>query len=155
MTPNTHERLNSVVRALSEVVLPHLPPEASLAQEQVQLCIGQLQILGAQLDAIPAYEREELDDAIAIAKALSGISGGPETQAAQTALAASVDSADGRDVREQRKAINTAVETLVHATSADGDDESKSALTAIILEYEHARAQKDRAWFAPFGFDTL
>ena len=37
MTPNVDERLASVIRALTEVVLPHLPPEASLAQEQVHL----------------------------------------------------------------------------------------------------------------------
>ena len=32
MRPTFDERLASIVRALSEVVLPHLPPEASLAQ---------------------------------------------------------------------------------------------------------------------------
>jgi hypothetical protein len=156
MTPNVDDRLASIIRALTEVVLPHLPPEASLAQEQVHLSVGQLQILRAQIDAVPAFEREELDDAIAIGTALgSGISGGGETKVALTALAASITAAGGSDVRGERKAISYAVAELVRAVSTDGDAAGKAALSKIILEHEHLRAQKDRQWFAPFGFDTL
>ncbi|HMO68292.1 MAG TPA: hypothetical protein PKE25_06450, partial [Novosphingobium sp.] len=67
MIPSIDDRLASVVRALTEGILPHLPADASLAQEQVQLCIGHLQILRAQIDAAPAFEREELADAAALA----------------------------------------------------------------------------------------
>ena len=156
MTPNVDDRLASVIRALTEVILPHLPPEASLAQEQVHLSVGHLQILRAQIDAIPAFEREELEDAIAIGKALCGaVSGGAETGKALAALATSVAAAGGEDVRGERKVISTAVAVLVRAVSADGDAAGKAALSAIILEHEHPRAQKDRHWFAPFGFDTL
>ncbi len=154
MTPNTDERFASIVRALTEVVLPHLPPEASLAQEQVQLAIGHLQILRAQLDGIPAFEREELEDAKALAVALSVVSGGVQTSAAQSALQASTATA-GDDVRGGVKTINLAIEALVHAVSADGGEGAKASLTQIILKHEHARVQKDRRWFLPFGFDTM
>ena len=70
MTPSVDERLASIIRALTEVVLPHLPEDASLAQEQVHLSVGHLQILRAQFDATPAFEREELDDNKALAAAL-------------------------------------------------------------------------------------
>ncbi len=59
MTPTVDERLASLIRSLSQVVLPHLPPEASLAQEQVHLSLGHLQILRAQIDAAPAFEVED------------------------------------------------------------------------------------------------
>ena len=156
MTPNVDERLASIIRALTEVVLPHLPADASLAQEQVHLSVGHLQILRAQLDAIPAYEREELDDAIAVGRALvSAVSGGAETAAALATLAASIAAAVGSEVRSERKAISIAVAVLVRAVSADGDAAGKAALSKTILEHEHPRTQKDRQWFAPFGFDTL
>ncbi len=156
MTPNTDERIASVIRALTEVILPQLPPEASLAQEQLHLSVGHLQILRAQFDAIPGYEREELDDAVAIGIALqAGVFGGSATQQALTAIGTAVAAADGSNVRGQRQAIHDAIDTLVRAVSADGDAQGKSALRAIILKQEHARAQKDRKWFAPFGFDTL
>jgi hypothetical protein len=156
MTPNVDDRLVSVIRALTEVILPHLPPEASLAQEQVHLCVGHLAILRAQLDAVPAYEREELEDAIAIGKALGGgVSGGGESAKALATLAASVASATGSDIRGERKAISQAIAALVSAVSADGDAAGKAALSKIIIEHEFTRSQKDRQWFAPYGFDTL
>jgi len=155
MTPTVDERLASVVRSLTEVILPHLPPEASLAQEQVQLAIGHLQILRAQLDAVPAFEREELDDAKAVGAALAPIEGGDATRTAQVALAACVIAADGADVRGQTTAINKAVDALVKAVSADGAEGATASLSRIILEHEAARVMKDRKWFLPFGFDTI
>jgi hypothetical protein len=156
MIPTIDERLASVVRALTEVVLPHLPPEASLAQEQVHLAVGHLLILRAQIDAAPAYEREELEDALALADALRRkVRSGDGTKAALAILDASVNDAEGASIRDRRKAVHEAIEGLVRAISADGDPAARAALTTTILKFESARTEKDRRWFAPFGFDTL
>ena len=156
MIPTIDERLASVVRALTEVILPHLPPEASLAQEQAHLAVGHIQIIRAQLDQAPAYERGELDDAVALGLTLgSEVTGGPLTVAAKTVLAQTVAAADGSDVRGQRQAIRVAVQELVRAASGDGDAAGRAALNREILRAEAARSQKDREWVAPFGFDTL
>jgi hypothetical protein len=105
MTPNTDERLASIIRALTEVILPHLPPEATLAQEQVQLAVGHLQILRAQLDSIPSYEREELEDSKAIAVALlQSVSGGAQTSAALDALRLVTAAAAGENIRQELNA---------------------------------------------------
>lgn len=154
MIPNVDDRIASVIRALTEVVLPHLPPEASLAQEQVQLAVGHLQILRAQIDALPGYERDELADGRALGRALEVCSGGPETTAAIAALAAETK-ALGEDGRALLKAINQAIETLVRSVAIDGHAVSRQRLSATILEHEQIRARKDREWYAPFGFDTL
>ena len=154
MIPNVDDRLASVIRALTEVILPHLPPEASLAQEQVQLAVGHLQILRAQLDSLPGYEREELADGRALGQALAGCEGGAETSAAVASLATAVASV-GDNGRLLLKAINEAIEVLVRAVAVDGGPATKAQLSATILRHEHARAQKDRQWYAPFGFDTL
>ncbi len=155
MIPTIDDRLASIIRALTEVVLPHLPPEASLAQEQVHLSIGHLQILRAQFDVAPAFERGELADIAALASALVGLTGGTATKAALAVLAAATNVTDGSEVRGQYKALSQAIEALVRAVASDGDGAGKSALSKIILEHEAVRAQKDREWFAPFGFDTL
>ncbi|WP_428630019.1 hypothetical protein [Sphingopyxis sp.] len=156
MTPTVDERLASIIRALTEVVLPHLPPEASLAQEQVQLSVGHLQILRAQFDATPAFEREELDDNKALAAALvDAIAGGSDTQAAVTALKKRVAATDGSDVRGQTRAINEGIEALVKAVSVDGGQGTKATLSSLILAHERVRVLKDRRWFLPFGFDTM
>lgn len=156
MTPNFDERIASIIRALNEVILPHLPPEAALAQEQTQLCIGQLQIMRAQLDAMPLFEQEELADAIAIGMALAAqTSGGSSTKTALAGLTQAINSADGTEVRSQGQAINDAIDRLVQGIGMDGDEPSKEALMTVILKHESARVLKDREWFAPFGFDTL
>lgn len=156
MTPNVDERLASVIRALSEVILPHLPPEASLAQEQVHLCIGHLQILRAQIDAVPDFEREELADAITIGRQLAeNVEGGEQTRKACAALRLAIDAAGTGDVRGDRKAILSCVDDLVKAVSGDGLPNSRERLSDIILTHEASRTLKDRQWFAPFGFDTL
>jgi len=156
MIPSIDERLASVVRALSEVILPHLPPEASLAQEQVHLAVGHLQILRAQIDAAPAFEREELDDAIHIGQRLhAAIRGGAATAKAVATLAGSIAAADGADVRGQTRAIHQAIQALVRAVAIDGDKGAHGALSAEILKAESARSHKDRQWCAPFGFDQL
>lgn len=150
MTPTIDERLASVVRSLTEVVLPHLPADASLAQEQVQLAVGHLQILRAQLDALPAFEQEELADTKAIGTALAQAIPGAEA----TALSAAINAADGSDTRAQHQAINNAIEALVAAAFAAGDD-AREAAQRIILKMENPRVQKDRKWLLPFGFDTM
>lgn len=155
MTPTTDERIASVIRSLTEVILPHLPPEASLAQEQVQLAIGHLQILRLQLDAIPGFEAEELADTRKLAEELVGaIEGGTATQAALGTVK-SVLGDPGPDVRANLTAVNRAVETLVQAVSVDGAASAKAHLFKVILAHEEARVEKDRRWFLPYGFDTM
>lgn len=155
MIPTVDERIASVVRALSEVVLPHLPAEASLAQEQVQLCLGHLQILRAQLDHTPDFERGELEDARALARdLLAAVTGGATTTAALTTLEAATQG-DHDDVRAARRQIHEAIDTLVKAVSTDGTVDAGAALRELILRHEAERSLKDRRWFAPYGFDTL
>ncbi len=149
MIPDTDERLASVVRALTDVVLPALPVEAGLAQEQVQLCIGQLQILRAQLDSILAFEAEELADAVALGDELVGLADHGELRAALLAGRAARAPAD---VRAARKAVHAAIAELVAAT-ADRPPSERGAIHDAIMRAEKRRVIKDRRWFAPFGFD--
>lgn len=144
MIPNVDERLASVIRALTDVVLPALPPEAGLASEQVQLSLGHLQILRAQLDATPAFEAEELADAIAIAEQLRGHADG----ALDDALAAAADATSPADGRATRIALHQAIAELIVVKPGDAD------ITRIVIAAERARVAKDRPWFAPFGFDA-
>lgn len=157
MIPSTDERLASVVRALTDVVMPSLPPEAGLAREQVELSLGHLQILRAQLDEIGPYEAEELADARALGEALSGCEGGAESSTASAILTDNLAMATGAkapaDVRTARIAIHDAIAALLRAVAADGEAATRSRIRCLILEHEKRRVVKDRTWFAPFGFD--
>ncbi len=153
MIPSVDDRLASVVRALTDVVMPSLPPEASLAQEQMQLVIGHIQILRAQLDGTPAFEAEEADDARALGKALlMAGEGGSETKAALAALTTAIG-AEG-SAREARVAIHSAIDDLVRKTAIDGSAAFRAALGKIIVTMQSVRTAKDRQWFMPMGFDS-
>jgi hypothetical protein len=157
VSPNADERLASIVRALSDVVLPSLPAEAGLAQEQLQLCIGHIEILRAQLDALPQYEAEERADAAALGQALARSEGGPRTRAATARLDAALadeNPSGGAAVRAARQRINDAIGAVVEAVAIDGDGDSRAGVRRSILQMERARALKDRRWFTAFGFDN-
>jgi hypothetical protein len=154
MTPSIDDRLASVIRALSDLILPSLPPEAGLAIEQAHLSIGQLQIIHAQLNAAPAFEQEEADDACALGVAmLEGASGGQATTAALGALRVALQ--PNGTARETRVRVHVAIDVLVKAMAADGDPAWRTRATSALIVMQGERAMKDRRWFAPMGFDTL
>ena len=146
MTPDVDERLASVIRALGDVVLPSLPPEAGLAQEQVQLAIGHLRILRGQIDGMAAFERDELAAARALATELLAIGPGDATLAG--ALADGSDAVSPADVRAGRRAIHAAIDRFVAVMPAD------PRLDDAIIRAEEARSTRHRILFAPFGFDV-
>jgi hypothetical protein len=153
MIPSVNDRLASVVRALTDVILPSLPPEAGLAQEQIQLVIGHIQILQAQLDGAPAFEAEEADDARALGRALLDVGAGDAKtldglSALKVALAANVD------VRSARIAIHAAIDGVVRKAAIDGTAEFRASLGKIIVDHQTPRTMKDRNWFVPMGFDA-
>lgn len=147
MIPTIDERLASVVRALTDVVLPALPPEAGLALEQMQLSIGQLQIIRAQIDASPGFELEELVDARSLGDQLIAAVGSSEHARGLRDALALADASEPREVRSRRIEIHAAIDQLVAGAG------SNPALGQIIIAAEKKRVVKERAWFAPFGFD--
>ncbi len=153
MIPSVNDRLASVVRALTDVILPSLPADAGLAQEQIQLVIGHIQILQAQMDAAPAFEAEEADDARALGQALLDAgAGGSATQAALLLLKESLK--PNPDVRVARVAIHDAIDHVVRAASIDGTPEYQASLGKYIIAHQTPRTMKDRKWFEMMGFDA-
>ncbi len=154
MNPSVRDRLGSVVRALSGVVLPALPKEAGLAQEQVMLAIGHIQIILAQMDAAPAFEAEEAADLKNMAEAvISSAKGGAATTKAVNNLTAYISNTAGSSPGEQTAALQNGIDIVLIALAKDGEPASRSAVAAAVLKQGAVRADKDRRWFAAMGFD--
>jgi hypothetical protein len=152
MIPETDEQLASVLRALTNVILPALPPQATLAREQTQLCIGQLQILRTQMDSIPAYEAAELADALKLAEELLKII--DAEPALSLALKEGRSATGPKEIRNARKVVYAAIAKVI-AASADLALDQRTRLQNAILSAETTRAAMDRKWFAPYGFDSV
>jgi hypothetical protein len=154
MNPSVKDRLGSVVRALNGVVLPALPKEASLAQEQVMLAMGHIQIILAQMDAEPDFLAEEAADLAAMGEAITAVAqGGSKTAIANATLkdVLATTNANAADVRVA--AIQQAIDTVLVALAEEGDQVVRKAVDAVVLGHGARRADKDRKWFAAMGFD--
>jgi hypothetical protein len=152
MIPNMDERIDSIVRALSVVVLPSLPPEASLAKEQLQLSVKHLEIMRAQLDGMLSFEAEELRDVVVLSEELAAAS-----PVLLVALADGLDQArravSPPDIREARRALHAAIALLITRPPVGIGPADEKTVSQIVLRAEQQRVAKDRRWFQPFGFD--
>lgn len=155
MNPSVHDRLSSVVRALEGVILPALPSQAALAQEQAMLAIGHIQIVLAQLDATPAFEAGEVADIEAMAfDIVAHGNGGADSRAALEALRVVLDNPAPQAARHRLEAVQSSIDAVLSALARDGDPAARAAVIQRILLLGAERAAKDRAWFAAMGFDA-
>jgi hypothetical protein len=153
MNPSVKDRLASVVRALNGVVLPALPKDAGLAQEQVMLAMGHIQIILAHMDAAPDFLTDEAHDVTEMGQAVAGVSrGGAATQAAKLALEKTL-SGEGVSPEVRTAQIQDAIDAVLTALKTDGDPASYDTVKTLILTQGAERADKDRRWFAAMGFD--
>lgn len=148
MNPSIALRLRTLMRAMSEVVIPAVDPGNSLAQEQAQLVLGHLNAIMQHL----AHEAtlNERDDGAnrALAQALIAAGhGGPQTTSAVKDVSDALKDTDPA-------ALSLALEQLVVAIGIDGEPELHAASTRLVMA--HARAQNfaGRAWFKPMSFDA-
>jgi hypothetical protein len=154
MNPSVKDRLGSVVRALNGVVLPALPKEASLAQEQVMLAMGHIQIILAQMDATPAFLAEEVADLERMGSEVAALAdGGSKTNNAMTALNAVLTDAAPASPEARTAALQDAIDATLQALAEDGDSAARQTVQDAVLKQGAARAEKDRQWFAAMGFD--
>jgi hypothetical protein len=154
MNPSVKDRLGSVVRALNGVVLPALPKEASLAQEQVMLAMGHIQIILAQMDAAPGFLAEEVADLERMGTDIAATAkGGSETTGATAALKGLLTDTTVTLSEARAAAIQDAIDQLLLTLAKDGEATSRATVRTIVLQQGAVRAEKDRRWFAAMGFD--
>ena len=154
MMPSIELRFGTMVRALTEVILPALPPENALAREQAQLLIAHLDLIAAQWPHADAYEARSLAEMAALAEQLAtGADGGSATRNAAEELRLCVHDGASQAAGERRAAIAAAIDKLVNACGRDGSAAFRADLSNAILEYTANQAWRDRVMFAGSGMD--
>jgi hypothetical protein len=158
MNPSINHRLDSMIRAMTEIILPALGSSNGLATEQAGLLLGHLNVLKLQLEYASRYQQAELYDAMGLARALiAEASGGAETKAAIARLSATFEEPRGNyTVRADDKleSINEAIENIIHAMKSDGEPVSRTLTHRLILNHGKATAERDRVWFSAMGFEA-
>lgn len=148
MNPSLDLRLNSMIRAVTEVILPALDPENSLAQEQARLLIGHLHALLLQqphAHRLAAIETQALTGLAA--QLIAASAGGPITQAATDRVSVALSNGD-------TAAVSHALEALIIQSRTDGSTAFLRTVTQCVLDHAKADSLRGRTWFKLMNFDS-
>ena len=157
-------QLKSMIKSMTDVVLPAIDPANRMAQEQAQLILGMMHLMALRLPLQFHSDLEELRRYLELAQALLGQrAGGAQTEACRHALGAS--SAQAADVLARAKAAPPELESavmhlradiaaLVEALWQDGAPEARAPAARAVLAAATAQIERERAWFAPQGWDA-
>lgn len=154
MNPDLDLRLQSVLKALSDVILPALPADERLAREQTQLVLGHLNIIAQQWKRALNLELMNLALACELASDLANMnidSALGDDLIAALALAAEVDRCDYDAVSQAHRALKAVIDRLL-APRHSGERLSREMLDAV-LRYNERRAQRERIWHGVAGLD--
>ena len=152
MSPDFDLRLDSMRRAMTNVVLPAIDPADSLAIEQASLVVAHLSMMLQQWDRIGDYARLCVAELGAVVARLDP-RGGPLTLAAANELCATMAAPAASPNKAFRNAM-AALEELVRAAEVDGDRAFRTDLRREVLLHANHQATRDRTWVAASGFDV-
>jgi hypothetical protein len=156
MMPSIELRLQTMAKAMNEIILPAIAPTNGLAREQVQLMIAQIAMIGQHWQKAHAYDALALREIAALGRVLAtSAAGGTKTEAAAAILQKTLQECDTTSASpaELRAVIADAIDKLVIASGLDGSDAFRQSSFDTILEHGALQAWRDRVWFAGCGMD--
>lgn len=156
MTPSIVYRIDSLIQALGDTVLPALGAEQGFAREQAQLVIAHLHLIRQQLPRAAQYDEMELQAArmlgLALLKLVTGHSLLNEAGCALSAALA--DAVAQEEIQDAIRRADAAVELFVRNIRRHGDQQLINAMTVAVLAHAREKALRSRIWFAGNGFDA-
>ncbi|MBK8958965.1 MAG: hypothetical protein IPM80_11145 [Proteobacteria bacterium] len=153
MNPDLDLRLKSVLKALTDVILPALPADERMAREQARLVLGHLDIIAAQWKHALKLELSNLALACELASDLAGMNYDStlgDDLIAALAAAAEVDRGDYDAVSHAHRALKAVIDRLLAPHHAE---RLTPAMTAAVLRYNARRAERERIWHGAAGLD--
>ncbi len=163
MTPDHSLRLNTLLRAMQDVVLPAIDPRNRLALDQANIVVGNLRILLDQCDKAYQYEWAELREYFALVSAMSesarASSGAADSLAAADAALAASSQLVGLAIPTQAELVarvrelKQAADTLLRAAYEHGTPQHRSRVDRLVHEQAQRQLTRERVWFRKAGFE--
>jgi hypothetical protein len=157
-------RLQSMLRAMIEVIQPAIDRSQQLATDQANIMIGTLRILLDQDSKAYAFRMVELRQYAKQLRELLGLAqGGPETdaccRAAEVVLArakpvAALPIPTQAALTDLVQATRTAVDELLQAAHADGNPAFRRAAARLVLDAGGKELVRERVWVRAAGFEA-
>lgn len=155
-------QIRSILKAMSDVILPAIDSQNQLAQEQARLCMGLLQLMGKQLPLQYRYDCDELTRLLGMGSKLLALVGRDAASEA-TASALKQGVALASEVRARARAepqeVLDAVRQLrvlsgAFLQEAYAKVEVPTALERIVLDTSKEQLQRERAWLVTQGWEA-
>ena len=156
-------QITSVIKAMTDVIIPAIDPVNKLAIEQSQLIIGLLSLLKSQLPVQFRFDRDELGRLCTHAATLSRISSSDSgTQkalqqlAADSAAASSLLDQFGRDPAEliaQVRKLREGMSGVVDAAAQGTDGAAQLQAEKVILAMSKEQLLRDRSLVKMQGWE--
>jgi hypothetical protein len=146
-----------IAKTLQDVVLPVLDEHQQVAQEQLKLAIGFLNILAENGPMQFAFDVDELRRMTDHAKALSEAVGGSGARQAAIAAAQSARDAVGIDPAEivaATRQLRLGVTDMIEKGHAKGDEALDATISSLVNDFSRTQLDRERAWVLPMGFEN-
>lgn len=156
-------QISSIIKALSDVVMPAIDPANNLALEQSQLILGLLQLLRSQLPVQFRFDRDELRRLSVCASTLgAAASQAPAVRAAIDELSRSNAAAglvlercalDPAVLTASVRELRSAVGALVTAAAGTDEQDLQLWIEKIVLAMSKEQLLRDRTLMKAQGFE--
>lgn len=151
--------LNAIIHSLTKVVLPAVDAENVLAQEQLQLSIGLLQLMVARAPLEFSYDCDELNRLIAFSQDLiANTSVSDSADRLNEAIDAAAEvvaraKATPTDIRHMIAALRVASGALISDEYETADEDVRVTIGQLVLNHADEQLLRERAWVAPQGWE--
>ena len=156
-------QLQTVIKALTDVVLPAVDVHNQLALEQARLAIGVLQMVAQHLPLMYRYDRDELARLLALANTLKHTAAElPKAAAALHMIAASVERgghvldrarADPCELHQANAALRKQLGAWVTAVYAGEDFNQLKPISTAVTAHAREQLLRERAWLVAQGWE--
>ncbi|MEZ5689273.1 MAG: hypothetical protein R3E21_10900 [Caenibius sp.] len=153
MLPSIELRIANLVKAVQQVILPALPTDRRLAQEQARLIVGHLGLISEQWKYALRFELGSLNNMMELARDLSPVVEPTQTVVLEEALAAvaNIDRADIDAIQSAIVVVGNAVDVVIYGD--EGRIPLSDAANNVILAYGRRQSLRERTWFKGNGQD--
>ncbi len=146
-----------ISKTLQDVILPVLDEQQQVAQEQLKLAIGFLNIMAQNGPMQFAFDADELRRLTALAKALSEVVEGNEASTLAIAAAEAVCDNIGVDPAEivaVTRQLRIGVSEMIAHAHAQENKALDATVSGLVNDFSRVQLDRDRAWVLPMGFEN-
>lgn len=160
MQPGFDLRIRTMIKALSETVMPAVDPASKAAVEQLHIVIGSLELMREQIDYAHWYEVVDGRSLIALAERFAKEAGQPLGAEVDAAMAAVREAVTRHDLtldeqREANRQLREAVCNAIEGVLGRSDPAAAQRLTATVLDFSEEQIGRERAYVAKTNFEVF